>query len=117
MNRIKYRVYDSISKKMHNWNKVKTIPLVDFELDHYTIMQHTGLRDIVGHDIYEGDILEFDASEWGSDTSNKFIVYWNARNGEWCTGGGTNDECGSWKTIIGNICEDGDMIAKCRVGN
>ena len=78
-----------------------------------SIGQCTGLKDRYRKEIYNGDILEFDAKEWGSDKSNKFIVTWNERHGEWNTGGGANNECSEYKTIIGNIYENPELIKNC----
>ena len=57
MREIKFRAWDGISKRMHGWERVNRIPLIDFKLDHYTLMQFAGLKDKNGIEIYEGDIL------------------------------------------------------------
>lgn len=74
------------------------------------LMQYTGLKDCLGQEIYEGDILEFDEYEWGNNINNKFVVRWDEANGEWNAGGGTNSECNEYKRVIGNIYENPDLI-------
>lgn len=38
-----------------------------YAINEYTIMQFTGLRDDLGNDLYEGDVIEFDCEEMGRE--------------------------------------------------
>ena len=57
MREIKFRVWDSISKAYHYWGNIQNNKFNDFDLEHYTLEQYTGLKDKNSIGIYEGDIL------------------------------------------------------------
>ena len=123
---LKFRCYDTIDKKWlfgYDYENLGGFSLIGEvvlfgELNQpslerwndIAIMQFTGLKDCLGIEIYEGDILEFDQYEWGSNTGNKWAVEWDKEDACWNTGGGTNSECSEWKRVIGNIYENPELI-------
>ena len=113
MKDIKFRCWDKFNENMTYSNV-----LCDFFNDvqklkeggnNPILTQFTGLKDRGGKDIYDGDILEFDRAEWGGD-DNIFPVTYSDNDGEWVTGGGSNPECSDWKTVIGNIYENPEIL-------
>ena len=96
---IKFRVWDSISKRMYEWDEIKHIPLVDFDLDHYTLMQFTGLKDSSGVDIWEGDIVNVPYNNIGNHVVEMVRGRWNT----------SNYNLKSVK-VIGNIHENKDLL-------
>lgn len=103
---IKFRVFDKISNKMHNWEVVKKIPLSDFELDHYEVMLYSGLTDINGVEIYQGDNLKDERShgDYSDDIAEVRFV-----DGKFCypNYGTLSDlsEINEYSEVIGNIHE------------
>ena len=85
----KFRVYDSISKKMFDYDSIKNNKFSDFDLEHYTLMQFIGINDENGIEIYEGDYL---ADYYPVDEEDESLgmlcdllpVVWCGKTLQWC---------------------------------
>lgn len=117
MREIKFRAWDGLYSKMNTNQETPLVgnllnsicgqddPLVDSEKTRYTLMQYTGLKDINGVEIYEGDILKSDINETFGVVSfqdGKFVVTWED----------VSEDLFEWTSefIIGNIYEDGELL-------
>jgi uncharacterized phage protein (TIGR01671 family) len=109
MRTIKYRTWIKDEKRWADHNEqlsevevsasVRTPSKLSIGSDRYELSLFTGLNDKNGAEIYEGDIIEWDAEEWGSPYRE--IVEWNfdllsARQNEW----------NQYGKVIGNIYEN-----------
>ena len=108
---IKFRVYDSISKMIHQWFRVKKVGISAFDLEHYTLMQYTGIKDKYGVEIYEGDIVTYHPSKMfvvlyqpGSFTAHRIKKDGSLQKSGYLLIELTNLE------VIGNIYENPELL-------
>ena len=112
---IKFRAWHELNKQMlypyaRLFNDIRTSgDLINMFGDEF-VMQFTGAYDKDGDEIYEGDILEFDAGEWGDNTTNKHMVSWDEYQHGWSFGGGGQQSDMEWRKIIGNIFENPELL-------
>lgn len=127
MREIKFRLWDKLGNKIVTPNKniylnllgqvVTDSPengeIIPFSKDTYELNQSTGLQDVTGKDIYEGDILEFDEKEWGC--KHIFEVKYDKYSG--FVGSGTLRDWEVFCKIIGNIYENPELLERGRGKN
>ena len=121
MREMKLRAWDKYAKKMifdftvsqHNkfsgWSNCVYCGLKvgSGGSDDYILMQFTGLKDKIGKEIYEGDILNGDFPD---------LVFWDNDRGQWMLRNSENPDDTLWEIIrdnnpeiIGNIHENPDL--------
>lgn len=111
MRTIKFRVWDTDSKKMLTPIGFDLQSLIDGEdyatLEGCEIMQFTGLLDKNGKEIYEGDIIEWKKPAQESTNSSWGIgeIKWN-NTGFYIPGAGLD-----FTEIIGNIYQNPDLLS------
>lgn len=85
------------------------------DCEHGIVMQYTGLKDVHGNEIFEGDILRIIDLFWGSSESHTDRVgkvVWDDRNAQFELQGllTRNKDADMELEIIGNIYSNPDLL-------
>lgn len=115
---IEFRYWVPSMKKMFQWQEIEKMcsESVDtkkegqFVYEHKDVVQmlFTGLKDKNNNKIFEGDVLDFDESEWGGQF-NPEAIEMNKLIGkfEYC---GTLSDVSQFRKVIGNIYENPELL-------
>ena len=85
------------------------------QCDNYIVEFFTGLSDINGKLIYEGDIVRFNEKHWSPN--QKQLVEWNKKTTGWNPFANYDSDCGIYFCenkceVIGNIHENPELMEK-----
>ena len=107
MREIKFRAWEKINRM---WLKSFNVNLLNIDvLSNVEIMQYTGLKDIAGDEIYEGDIVK--------DISNESIGYIEYSDGGYVIVYDDimeklNSDESAYLEVIGNIYENSKLLGE-----
>lgn len=113
MREIKFRAWDKEFKK---WSEIPleySIRDINYYTD-YEWNQYTGLKDINGVEIYDGDIVDVANKSYKS----RGQIAWSTHTAKWLIAfyNGVPFELGTWNTelykVIGNIYENPELLSK-----
>lgn len=115
MREIKFRVFNTITKKMWEWNEMKNGCFsIHYRSPRDIWMQFTGLLDKNGKEIFEGDILK--GRKTGCDV-RLFTVSWGRDIAGFIPFASYDTDCDQYFEIetcevIGNIYENPELLNK-----
>ena len=107
MRKIKFRAWDKINKM---WLKRFNVNLLNIgDLSNVEIMQYTGLKDIAGDEIYEGDIVK--------DVSDGILGYIEYSDGGFVViyddiAEKLNTDESAYLEVVGNIFENPELLGE-----
>lgn len=113
MRAIKFRIWNSVGQCFHDWRELvekNKIHLLADQQSGYPVMQFTGLNDINGVDIYEGDIVSVPGA---GNCEVKISPYYGVSYVDSDGYERLHADCVSeqdYPTIIGNIYQNPELL-------
>ncbi|WP_223875879.1 YopX family protein [Paucilactobacillus kaifaensis] len=72
---IKFRVWDNECKVIREYDELKGLTLDALDASYFKLEQFTGLKDVNGKEIYEGDIVHCENDYQGTDYTGKVMFF------------------------------------------
>jgi len=143
MRELKFRAWDNKKCEMLSWEDIRALDMSNIypflymiSQENYEVMQHTGLKDKNGKDIYERDIVvepyfsnvnpnDRNDDDYIDDTPRNYVICYDSKQAKYKSvpfstylinagnGGWTGYDVRYEKlTVIGNIHENLDLLGK-----
>ena len=118
MREIKFRCWNAHAGMMHSWEELvamNKIHLLANQQGSYPVMQFTGLTDVNGVEIYEGDIVKRTYSVWPNKKTFSVVLVaeLSCSTFDDDIGGGQDYEENTLKLeVIGNIHQNPELLEK-----
>mgnify|MGYP001629162147 CR=1 FL=1 len=108
---LEHIIYDNVEVEDNDYKQFVDTIMTTYVVDPETIGQYTGLTDMNGRKIFEGDIVwdnydeDYGKVEWDNDTA-RFIIT--------CSTSTVNSDntCGEELEIVGNIYDNPEVMEK-----